>query len=136
MTQMNKWTRFSVIAATAAPLGLAFAVCLAVACSGGAGSSLASCPDPVDIAPGGSCTTGTACASAAALPDCPGSAGSLTCNCTNAGWVCADPTGSVCYPDGGDEGGEGGGDEGGGGEAGGDDGGAELDAPSDVAKKG
>jgi hypothetical protein len=129
--QMTKWTRLSL---AGAPLALALAVSLAVACSGGAGSSLSSCPDPADIAPGGVCTDGTACASTAALPDCPGSAGSLTCNCTNSGWVCADPTGSACYPDAGDEGGgdEGGTDEGGTDE-GGDDGAVDATAAPDAA---
>ena len=126
---MTKWTRLSL---AAAPLALALAVSLAVACSGGAGSSLSSCPDPADIAPGGACTDGTACVSAAALPDCPGSLGSLTCNCTSAGWVCADPTGSECNPDAGDQG-EGGGDEAGGDEGGGDEGGGGDDAGPDVA---
>ena len=115
MSQTKTLARFVV---SVAPLAVALLVGVVVACSGGAGSSLSACPDPADIAPGGTCTTGTACPSAAALPDCPGSVGSLTCNCTNAGWTCADPTGSVCYPDASDEGGEAGGDE-----AGGDDGG-------------
>jgi hypothetical protein len=103
VTPMSQWTRLSLLGAP-----FAFAALVVLACSGGAGSSLSSCPDPVDVAPGGVCTTGTACTSAAALPDCPGSAGSLTCNCTGTGWVCADPTASACFPDAGDDGGDGG----------------------------
>jgi hypothetical protein len=82
-----------------AALGLGALVLLVAACDGGAGSSLSSCPASSDVVPGGACAMGIACPSAAALPDCPGSAGSLTCTCTKDGWTCADPTGSECHPD-------------------------------------
>ena len=83
----------------AGALVVAFVTLLGSACDGGAGGSLDACPASSDIVPGGACAMGTACPSAASLPDCPGSAGSLTCNCTKDGWLCADPTGSVCQPD-------------------------------------
>jgi hypothetical protein len=103
-------------------LGLCAAIAVAVACSGGAGSSLSSCPSPSDVAPGGFCTDGQSCPSAVAPDDCPGAEGALICNCTASGWVCFDPSGSDCFPDAGDEGGtdEGGSDDGGTGDGGSD----------------
>jgi hypothetical protein len=108
-------------------LALAGAIGVAAACSGGAGSSLSACPSPTDVAPGGFCTDGQSCASAAIPGDCPGAAGALICNCTASGWVCADPSGSECFPDAG----EAGTDEGGTDEGGTEEGGGEEDGSSD-----
>jgi hypothetical protein len=99
--------RLALILSAVAGLAVACAVVL-TACSGGAGSTLSSCASPHDIEPGGVCAMGQSCPSASALPDCPGSEGSLVCTCTKDGWNCVDPAANPCFPeqDGGD-GGEG-----------------------------
>ena len=113
-------------------LALAGAIAIYAACSGGAGGSLSGCPNPVDITPGGFCTDGQSCPSAAALDQCPGSQGALICNCTSAGWVCFDPSGSACFPDAG----EGGTDEGGTDEGGTDEGGTDDGSGGDSGDSG
>jgi hypothetical protein len=119
---MTKWAILSVLASCLVGV-LAF-----VACSGGTGSSLNACPAASDITPGDVCVIGFACPSTQALPDCPGSVGSISCNCTATGWDCVDPHANPCFPD---DAGDEAGDEGGGDEGGGDDGGS--DAPDDTA---
>ena len=124
---MTKWAIVSVIASCVVGV-LAFA-----ACSGGAGSSLSACPAPADITPGDTCAIGFACPSSQALPDCPGSMGSISCNCTATGWDCVDPHQNPCFTDASDEvGDEAGGDEAGGDEAG-DDGGGDAGAQDETS---
>src|SRR6476646_8677566 len=82
------------------PIGLVLVAAIQANCSGGAGSSLQACPPSNEVQPGGACTSGASCPSAAALPDCPGSTGSLACNCTAQGWVCFDQSRHECHADG------------------------------------